>query len=58
MENFEMKNKNQGYLRVWCLLLTDVVVLYGLLSAVLAVYQRFGGQYSLKPPLRRLKMPR
>ena len=52
-----MKIRNQGHFRVWCLLLTDVVVLYGILSAVLAVYQRFGGQYSLKILLELWPLP-
>ena len=37
----------QGRVRVWSLVLTDAVSLYGILAAVLAVYQWLGGDYSL-----------
>ena len=47
MEKDQMTVRNQGRLRVWCLLMTDVVALYGILTAVLCVYKQFGGDYSL-----------
>ncbi len=42
-----MTVRNQGRLRVWCLLITDVLALYGILTAVLCLYKQFGGDYSL-----------
>ena len=47
MEEVKVKIRNQGRLRVWCLLLTDVVSLYGILAAVLCIYKGFGADYSL-----------
>ena len=47
MEKDQVKVRNQGWLRVWCLVLTDVFALYGILAAVLCIYKRFGGDYSL-----------
>lgn len=39
--------KNQGRLRVWILLLSDLVALYGILAVVLFCYQCAGADYSL-----------
>ncbi len=47
MEKAKLTIRNQGRLRVWCLLLTDLLVLYGILAAVLCVYKWLGGDYSL-----------
>ena len=47
MEEVKLKIRNQGRLRVWCLVLTDVVSLYGILAAVFCLYQQFGADYSL-----------
>ena len=47
MEEIKMKIRNQGRLRVWTLLLTDVIGLYGILAVVLVVYKQFGADYSL-----------
>ena len=48
MEKAKLTIRNQGRLRVWCLLLTDLVALYGILAAVLCIYKWLGGDYSLK----------
>ena len=47
MEEIKIKIRNQGRLLVWCLLLTDVIGLYGILTAVLVAYKQFGAEYSL-----------
>ncbi|MBO4633062.1 MAG: undecaprenyl-phosphate galactose phosphotransferase WbaP [Lentisphaeria bacterium] len=39
--------RNQGRLRVWCLLLTDIIALYAILAAVLIFYKLLGADYSL-----------
>ena len=47
MEKDQITVRNQGRLRVWCLLMTDILALYGILTVVLCVYKQFGGDYSL-----------
>jgi Undecaprenyl-phosphate galactose phosphotransferase WbaP len=47
MEKDQVKVRNQGRIRVWALLVTDILALYGILAAVLFVYKQFGGDYSL-----------
>ena len=48
MEKEKLTVRNRGRLRVWCLLLTDLAVLYGILAAVLCTYKFLGADYSLK----------
>lgn len=48
MEKTTLTIRNQGRLRVWCLLLTDLAALYGILAAVLYVYKWLGADYSLR----------
>ena len=47
MEEEKIKIRNQGRLRVWCLLLTDIAALYGILAVVLYLYKQLGADYSL-----------
>ena len=48
MEKEKLTVRNRGRLRVWCLLLTDLAVLYGILAAVLCTYKFLGADYSLR----------
>ena len=47
MEKNQIMIRNQGRLRVWSLLLTDIMALYGILAAVLVFYRLLGADYSL-----------
>ena len=47
MEKNKMIVRNQGVLRVWSLVVTDILTLYGILSIVLFIYKKCGGLYSL-----------
>ena len=47
MEKNKMIVRNQGVLRVWSLVVTDILSLYGILSIVLFIYKKCGGLYSL-----------
>ena len=47
MEKNKIIVRNHGNFRVWCLILTDVLALYGILAAVLYAYQQCGGDYRM-----------